>query len=77
MFGASGEEKLCINLNIGNNVLNLQQVEFSKYLAVYIVSILMLAGNTISISFVMKSLNLPASFTRYKIFCMFGKQDAL
>ena len=34
VFGASSEEKLRINLNIGNTVL--QQVEFSKYLGVYI-----------------------------------------
>ena len=34
MFAASSEEKLCISLNIGNTVL--QQVEFSKYLGVYI-----------------------------------------
>ena len=34
MFGASSEEKLRINLNIGNTVL--QQVEFCKYLWVYV-----------------------------------------
>ena len=34
MFGASSKEKSHINLNIGNTVL--QQVEFSKYLWVYI-----------------------------------------
>ena len=34
VFGASDEEKLCINLKIGNTVL--QQVEFSKYFWVYI-----------------------------------------
>ena len=63
MFGASSDEKLCINLNIGNTVL--QKVEFSKYLGVYID--LILAGNTILISFIIKSLNLPVSFTRYEI----------
>ena len=52
-----------INLNIGNTVL--QQVEFSKYLGVIL--ILILAGNIILISFIIKSLNSPVSFTRYEI----------
>ena len=34
VFGACSKEKSRINLNIGNTVL--QQVEFSKYLGVYI-----------------------------------------
>jgi len=34
VFGASSKEKLHINLNIGNTVL--QQVEFCKYLWVYV-----------------------------------------
>ena len=61
MFGASNEEKLCINLNIGNTVL--QQAEFSKYVGIYIDSdfyilTLILAGSIILVAFTIKSLNL-------------------
>jgi len=63
VFGASSEEKLRINLNIGNTVL--QQVEFSKYLGVYIDSDLSWQHH---INFIIiKSLNLPAFFIRYEI----------
>jgi len=50
-------------LNIGNTVL--QQVEFSKYIGVYIDSDLSWQHDIDYI--IIKSLNLPVSFIRYEV----------